>query len=398
MKIEVKLKQHTPIIHFQHNQAGASLRATELKPKIDRFVLNDLKQVDEELYGKYQTVIKKNFSESRAPSRYKVCVKANRRSGNFIKYATLISKRDLESLKREKNIDPKFPAPYFGDCLAVSHEDVKAEIFSFDHELAKFLERILPYVLVFNNFGSRQGKGFGCFLPLNMDNNRLEEIICLKYKTFWTTNGRNCPFKVIQKTCQLLKGGVNIPRGSNSGVYNKSELFNYMCQKKIRWEKHKIKSELSNNHKDVFDSLLANHIPNRIADCPKSDNNMQHRYIRAMLGLAEHNEYMVKKHKNKGIEKVQILIKDKKGEIKRFRSPVTFKVMNDKIYILPEVIGKDMFNREFEFILKVEKSSGSSSRTPLFDLRTPLDTFNLADFLKESLPNIKGHNWQIKRC
>lgn len=26
------LKQHTPMIHFQHNESGATLRASEVKP------------------------------------------------------------------------------------------------------------------------------------------------------------------------------------------------------------------------------------------------------------------------------------------------------------------------------------------------------------------------------
>ena len=38
-KVEFTLKQHTPIIHFQSEQMGATLRATELKPKFDRFLL-----------------------------------------------------------------------------------------------------------------------------------------------------------------------------------------------------------------------------------------------------------------------------------------------------------------------------------------------------------------------
>ena len=29
----------TPIIHFQHDQAGATLRATEVKPKLDKYLL-----------------------------------------------------------------------------------------------------------------------------------------------------------------------------------------------------------------------------------------------------------------------------------------------------------------------------------------------------------------------
>ncbi len=39
-EITITLKQHTPLIHFQHEQAGAILRATELKPKLDKFILS----------------------------------------------------------------------------------------------------------------------------------------------------------------------------------------------------------------------------------------------------------------------------------------------------------------------------------------------------------------------
>lgn len=38
-KLEIKLKQHTPLIHFQHDQEGATLRASEVKPKLDRFII-----------------------------------------------------------------------------------------------------------------------------------------------------------------------------------------------------------------------------------------------------------------------------------------------------------------------------------------------------------------------
>lgn len=41
-KLEIKLKQHTPLIHFQHDQEGATLRASEVKPKLDKFVLTKL--------------------------------------------------------------------------------------------------------------------------------------------------------------------------------------------------------------------------------------------------------------------------------------------------------------------------------------------------------------------
>ena len=41
-KLKVQLEAQSPIIHFQHDQAGATLRASEVKPKLDRFLLNKM--------------------------------------------------------------------------------------------------------------------------------------------------------------------------------------------------------------------------------------------------------------------------------------------------------------------------------------------------------------------
>ncbi len=41
------LKQHTPIIHFQHLQGGATLRSTEVKSKLDRFLIKEYELVEE---------------------------------------------------------------------------------------------------------------------------------------------------------------------------------------------------------------------------------------------------------------------------------------------------------------------------------------------------------------
>ena len=37
--LKVTLKQHTPLIHFQHDQYGATLRASEVKPKLDEYII-----------------------------------------------------------------------------------------------------------------------------------------------------------------------------------------------------------------------------------------------------------------------------------------------------------------------------------------------------------------------
>ena len=49
------LKQHTPMIHFQHNESGATLRASEVKPLLDKFILTKLGNVLEVI--KYSSLL-----------------------------------------------------------------------------------------------------------------------------------------------------------------------------------------------------------------------------------------------------------------------------------------------------------------------------------------------------
>lgn len=375
MKIEYPLTQHTPIIHFQSYQEGATLRASELKPKIDKFVLGELYGIDQALFRENEALIRENFSREKKPSRYKIRVAAQ---GNA----------NIQRLER---------TPYFGDHPGVRHATVNVVIFSFDENLVRFIQGVLPYVLGYNNFGSRQSKGFGCFLPRSMDQTAFEELLLKKYAIFWLVHGGGNPFEVINRTYQLLKAGIN-----HNG-YFKSKLFEYMCQQNIRWEKRKIKQTLQTSH-PVYFSILRHNIGvgvNRIQDCPRTGvgvssiencsapghGSMDHKYVRALLGLAEHNEYDAA-HNRDNIAKIQIMIQDHQGEIERFRSPITFKFMNNRVYMLPEVIDAEIYDRAFDFQLRLKYGNGRVvDKGHLFTIKTPeAQEFDLEDFLSRSLP------------
>ena len=45
-KLKYQLKQYTPLIHFQHDEAGATLRASEVKPKLDKIIINRLTNIN----------------------------------------------------------------------------------------------------------------------------------------------------------------------------------------------------------------------------------------------------------------------------------------------------------------------------------------------------------------
>ena len=67
--LTIKLKQHTPIIHFQHDQDGATLRGSDVKPRLDKFILTRLggnptheqKQKGQKAWENYKT----NFNKGK---------------------------------------------------------------------------------------------------------------------------------------------------------------------------------------------------------------------------------------------------------------------------------------------------------------------------------------------
>lgn len=59
-RLKFKLEQHTPIIHFQAKDAGATLRASEVKPKLDKFILT---QIGKMFIKKSDSITEKNFIE-----------------------------------------------------------------------------------------------------------------------------------------------------------------------------------------------------------------------------------------------------------------------------------------------------------------------------------------------
>lgn len=62
-KLVVKLKQHTPLIHFQHSQEGATLRASEVKPKLDKYIIKKVFDDDWDKCKEYLIGYKKSKKE-----------------------------------------------------------------------------------------------------------------------------------------------------------------------------------------------------------------------------------------------------------------------------------------------------------------------------------------------
>ncbi|MBD3796895.1 MAG: hypothetical protein IE887_04005 [Campylobacterales bacterium] len=347
-KVEFTLKQHTPIIHFQSNQFGATLRATELKSKFDRFIKLQLIKVDKNLYEKFASIINNPeiFPEDKGSNAYKIFIENN--STNI-----LSTPKAYVNAKKEAD-KTAYQAPYFADMhkSIMTSGSIKVIIKSFNQDLLKLLDAIKDYIFIYENFGTRQSKGFGSYLREDISE---KEILSIQKKhlnpvfELCSYSDYKAAFISIDTFYKKIKMGINKP-------YFKSLLFEYMCSKtNLGWEKKFIK----NNFPEVI------HGEHQPAVCETSSEK-EYRYIRAVLGLAEHNEFRPQDGKK------QIKIKSTDG-IERFKSPITFKIFNNKVYIMFDNSYKEILNKEFSFSL--------NRKTKM--LKTPQENeFNMYKFLK----------------
>ena len=335
-KVEFTLKQHTPIIHFQSEQIGATLRATELKPKFDRFLIEYIFKNNKSQYEKYLIDKDKNALNY----KIKILNGAN----------TTSTPKAYVNTKKETD-NTVYQAPYFADAhkSIMSNTSIKIEFFCFDHELLKIIDKYKDHFFVYENFGTRQSKGFGSFLRNDITQKEIDDILSNHPNQVFTLGSykdyKNAFFK-IDTFYKKLKMGINKP-------YFKSLLFRYMCDTyNVGWEKKFIK-------KNFPQVIHGDHQPIICKD------DRDHKYIRAVLGLAEHNEF-----RPKPPSKEQVKIKSSDG-IERFKSPITFKVFNQNIYLLFNDTYKRILNKEFIFSLNKKEKT----------INTP-EEFDMYHFLK----------------
>ncbi len=420
------LKQHTPIIHFQADQEGATLRASELKPKLDRFVADDLKKLNPELYKKHHEMIKKFFisqkdKNQQTASSYKMKIIYDADATDAYIISSYLSKKQMDLLHSKKI---KFIAPslYFAQekeigalfkkekinnrntvSLVDDYEDklkeilnkgivakdqsVRVEVFSFYESIRTLISYSLPYVLTLENFGTRQNKGFGCFSLEGQSIEDFEEglrklirakIVTAAYKHVKSYSRYNEVHGIINQDYKVLKSGIN----NNKDPYTKSQLFKYFCkaeQDAIRWEKRTIKQQINAIQNSAFRKRLKQ-MKSDPVDCGdrKGWNDLEpynYKYIRALLGLAEQFEFQVTNSREKYI----VTIKSK-GKIDRFKSPLTFKVLDGHIYILAFQASISRITNELFGLTLKKKTNNGYEKINLNDIRTP-EKFNIEHFL-----------------
>lgn len=390
------LTQHTPMIHFQADQRGATLRATDLKPKIDRYIWESVKRSHQELYEKYKDFIHSDYipkpgGDKKTASAYRIHISGKPKS--YYVPTTYVKGRDRDRLENGVNNYFKLPgqriklldgSPYFANTdklskekwsevrLAVMYENIVVEIFSPHKGLSEFIGEVLPYVLFRNNFGTRSSKGFGHF-TVEGSSSLLKEktsyFFSLKVDDRNELQSFKKLFERIDTIYKTLRSGINLPIPGNE-FYFKSLLFKYFHQQDIQWDK-----------KSVKEYFYQGDLERQKRNQPQQQENPVHfesrdKYlVRDLLGLATSQDWLKPYQDN--ISKASS--PDKKL-IERFASPIWFKPVRSKdkryfdVFIGADSLPTQIFDQTFDInSKKSNKDSLQLNTPPSFDIHDYLE-------------------------
>lgn len=307
------LEPHSPLIHFQHEQEGATLRATEVKPKLDRYIWKQCKDVDE----------KWRISKDQKALNYKMQI-------------SLIEESKVVDLGQHTDYDIFYgnmgDAPRKRGVIAKA----KITITCFIPELFEKIDEEIGDFFIVTNFGTMQDKGFGSFTVRDKDYtpNHICSVLKRDYNVEHCYMFRSTPtntFKQIKTVYSLMKSGVNFR------AYQRSLLFEYMHDK----------YDFGNEKAWLKQQRIAPAIG-------RSTNQMDEKsyYVRALLGIGDHIEFL--KDLNNRRDKLTVTIsntnlKSDSDEIERLASPILFKVIQGNVYFVANRINESIYGKSFKF-------------------------------------------------
>lgn len=364
-RFEIELKQHTPIIHFQYNQDGATIRATELKPKLDKFLLKEVfKDSDFEGYKEYLIGYNSSKTEEdfkgRMAFNYKVKIQNIYEDNAKNRYEHKIYVKKIEKCglyfanmnKNKEEVKARF----------VFCEGVKIEFISFHDFLIDKIIEVLPKFLMNHNFGQRQSKGFGSFY--------------INDKWVYRKNGVECYYDNTLKKRIGLDYYLEFPKQSHNeykmrSYYSVESMFTHLNNfyKELRPGTVKMESYLKKytlSRNIVWDKDII-----KLRFVRKSLKVLENGFlIKDLFGLSTREEW--------GTHKFAVTKKHKNSEIERFMSPILFKPIRESnckftVHFRLDEIPSELLNQEFD----IEKENMDDKIT----LKTPKQ-FDLHDFIE----------------
>ena len=413
-KLELKLEAQSPMLHFQWEQSNATLRASEVKPKLDRFLLSKWKEegkTPEELQSDDE--LKEVFVSGRQDSlNYKMDIRAGR-------YIPL-----KDESGKGRNLFPIYYGNMKEQKVAAILTNPTVTIVCFHSKLREKIENYIVEFFLVTNFGTMQNKGFGSFAPVQagfktrLDGRQKQEIArylknaagashCFAmsrqdvpgYKddqVLDITRYYESVFKDIKNFYSMMKSGKNY-----KGDYKKSYIYQYFLDKKSDFinEKAWMKREKISPNVALPE--------NRKYRCDFNEKK-EARYVRALLGTGSTVSYFKeKKDGTKSNERLNITISHVSSEagdtMERVSSPIFFKIVRNVIFIVAFPVPDELYGEEFEFERKgsIRERGAGGDMSKKGRISTPKREdfpaskdgtagFDIQDFLKKYVDQYKS--------
>lgn len=374
---EYKLVQHTPLIHFQHSEPHACLRATEVKPKLDRFLIEQLEKDDRFGDGRW----KKWFVGDGSQQSFDYMMRITPNSEQVDRTQSIengIERAIARAEHRPPNASlHEIHKNYFGNMASGNNiQDTIRETFKesllykdgltltircFIPELLTLIDEHIRGFFMMHNFGTRQRKGFGSFtVDISTEPNAPKGFDLV---------GKYCPnayyckldgnvnadalLNAVWVISAFLKSGFN--RGE--GNYVRGFVFRYFQREE---------NSLANDKAFVKQNVLLNvyNEATRGEHLHPYGNNVRYRYVRGLLGTNENSRFCRNPRGETREDRTvhNIYIHSAEG-VERFPSPLLFKPIGKFVFILPQKMPDRIFGSEFYILKKSQEKEYDSKAT-----------------------------------
>ena len=167
--IAFELEQMTPMVHFQGEEDGAGIRASDLKPRFDAFLQRYL----------YDEIKNYTLSQEKSDDTDKISI-----SKLAFDYKVKIINSDKKTISFYKGKNRKGENTFYGsfygeleDGKSSFYNEIKVIMISPHQKLREIIKDYFPIFLAVNGFGLRNNKGYGYFKQKNDNEDAIIEDI-----------------------------------------------------------------------------------------------------------------------------------------------------------------------------------------------------------------------------
>lgn len=373
---EYKLVQHTPLIHFQHSEPHACLRATEVKPKLDRFLIEQLEKDDRFGDGRW----KKWFVGDGSQQSFDYMMRITPNSEQ-VERTQSIENGIERAIARAEHRPPnaslhEIHKNYFGniasgnniqDTVQAIQETFKESLFykdgltltirCFIPELLTLIDEHIRGFFMMHNFGTRQRKGFGSFtVDISTEPNAPKGFdLVRKYcpNAYYCKLDDNVSADALLNAVWVLSAFLKSGFNRGEGNYVRGFVFRYFQREK---------NPLANDKAFVKQKVLHNVYNEKTPGEHRRfyGNNVRYRYVRGLLGTNENSRFC--RDPNAHTPVYDIYTHSAEG-IERFPSPLLFKPIGKFVFILPQKMPDEIFGSEFYILEKNQEEEYDSKAT-----------------------------------